>query len=53
MFEKVEGIYVIFEFKLGYLSLFTTEGGKVCKIGSWMLYFGQGVSSWSYVDNGW
>jgi len=23
MFKKVEGIYVIFEFELGYLSLFT------------------------------
>jgi len=23
MFKKIEGIYVIFEFELGYLSLFT------------------------------
>jgi hypothetical protein len=25
MFKKVEGIYVIFEFDLGYLSLFTNK----------------------------
>jgi len=23
-----------------------TEGGKVCKVGSWMLSFGRCVSSW-------
>jgi hypothetical protein len=38
MFKKVEGIYVFLRIKL-------TEGGKVCKVGSWMLFFGQGVSS--------
>jgi len=21
--------------------------------GSWMLFFGRGVSSWGHVDNGW
>jgi hypothetical protein len=25
----------------------------VCKVGSWMLSFGRGVSSWGHVDNGW
>jgi len=30
-----------------------TEGGKVCKVGSWMLSFSRGVSSWGHVDNGW
>jgi hypothetical protein len=43
MFKKVEGIYVFLRIKL-------TEGGKV---GSWMLSFGRGVSSWGHVDNGW
>jgi hypothetical protein len=46
MFKKVEGIYVFLRIKL-------TEWGKVCKIGSWMLSFGRGVSSWGRVDNGW
>jgi len=29
-----------------------TKGGKVCKVGSLMLSFGRGVSSWGHVDNG-
>jgi hypothetical protein len=29
------------------------EGGKVCKVGSWMLFFGRCVNSWGHVDNGW
>jgi hypothetical protein len=46
MFKKVEGIYVFLRIKL-------TEWGKVCKVGSWMLSFGRGVSSWGHVDNDW
>jgi hypothetical protein len=56
MFKKVEGIYVIFEFELGisvFLRIKLTEGGKVCKAGSWMLFFGRSVSSWGHVDNDW
>jgi hypothetical protein len=46
MFKKVEGIYVFLRIKL-------TEGSKVCKVDSWMLSFGRGVSSWEHVDNDW
>jgi hypothetical protein len=46
MFKKVEGIYVFLQIKL-------TEGGKVCKVCSWILSFGRNVSSWGHVDNGW
>jgi len=45
MFKKVEGIYVFLRIKL-------TKGDKVCIVGSWMLSFGRGVSSWGHVDNG-
>jgi hypothetical protein len=46
MFKKVEGIYVFLRIKL-------TEGGKMCRVGSWMLSFGRCVSSWEHVDNDW
>jgi hypothetical protein len=36
-----------------FLRIKLTEGGKVCKVGSWMLSFGRDVSSWDHVDNGW
>jgi hypothetical protein len=38
MFKKVEGIYVFLRIKM-------TEWDKVCKVGSWILSFGRGVSS--------